>query len=303
MRVLVSGATGFVGKRVVQDLLAAGHAVYAGSREGRPVSGATPLRLDVTDPSSAQAAVNAAQPEAVVHLVGIIREKGTQTFERVHHQGTKNLLEAASKLRPRWLQMSALGAREGTSSGYFTSKAQAEGRVKTSGLEYTIFQPSLIFGEGDDFFGNVLKNLVSVGPFVPVIGDGLFPFRPVWVGDVSRCFVAALEKPESIAKTYLVTGPKEYTFKQLLTLELAALGRRKPLIHVPLWAMNLAVPLMQILPNPPITKDQYAMLLGGNSGDPAPARDTFGLHMERLEDWLPRILGVSPSSAGGRVSG
>ena len=303
MRVLVSGATGFVGKRVVQDLLAAGHTVFAGSREGKPAQGATPLRLDVTDPLSAQAAINAAQPEAVVHLVGIIGEKGTQTFERVHHQGTRNLLEAAHNLRPRWLQMSALGAREGTSSRYFTSKAQAEGRVKTSGLEYTIFQPSLIFGEGDDFFGKVLKNLVSVGPVVPVIGNGLFPFRPVWVGDVSRAFVAALEKPDSIGKSYLVTGPQEYTFKELLSLELAALGRRKPMLHVPLWAMNLVVPLMQILPNPPITGDQYAMLLDGNSGDPAPARDAFSLTLERLEDWLPRILGVAPSSTGGRVSG
>lgn len=292
MRVLVSGATGFVGKRVVQDLLSAGHVVFAASREGKPVPGATALKLDVTNPSSCVSAVQAAQPEAVVHLVGIIREKGTQTFERVQHGGTQNLLEAAGSLRPRWLQMSALGAREGTSSGYFTSKAQAEGRVKTSSLDYTIFQPSLIFGEGDDFFGKVLKNLVSVAPIVPVIGHGLFPFRPVWVGDVSKAFVTALEVPQSVGKTYLLTGPKEYTFKQLLSLELETLNKRKPLVHVPLWAMNLVVPLMQMLPNPPITKDQYAMLLDGNTGDPAPARDTFGLHMEPLENWLPRILGV-----------
>ncbi len=294
MKVLVTGATGFVGKAVVQDLLVAGHQVVAGSRGGKQVHSAQGISLDVTNPDSVRRVVDTVQPEAVIHLVGIIREKGSQTFEAVHTVGTQNLLEALKPYRSRLVHMSALGAALDSPSGYSSSKARAENAVKASGLPYTIFRPSLIFGPGDDFFGNVLKNLVSLPPIVPIIGDGLFPFRPVWVGDVSRAFVRALELPhsvgQSLGQSFDLTGPTEYTFKELLSLELAALGRKKPMLHVPLFVMNLMVPLMQILPNPPITKDQYSMLKAGNTANPSPAREVFGLEMESLEAWLPRIL-------------
>lgn len=295
MKVLVTGATGFVGRRVVQDLLATGHQVYAGSRGGKEVPGATGAKgitLEVTNPDSVRRAVDSVQPEAVIHLVGIIREKGNQTFEAVHTQGTQNLLEALKPYGSRFVHMSALGAAQDSPSGYSSSKARAENAVKASALPYTIFRPSLIFGPSDDFFGTVLKNLVSLPPVVPIIGDGLFPFRPVWVGDVSRAFVRALELPQSVGQSFDLTGPTEYTFKELLTLELAALGRKKPMLHVPLFLMNLLVPMMQILPNPPITKDQYAMLKAGNTANPSPAREVFGLEMQSLETWLPHILGT-----------
>jgi uncharacterized protein YbjT (DUF2867 family) len=290
VKVLVTGATGFVGRAVVQDLLLAGHQVFAGSRGGKAVHQAQGVSLEMTNPESVARAVDTAQPEAVLHLVGIIREKGSQTFEAVHHQATRSLLEALKPYRSRFVHMSALGAALDAPSGYSSSKARAEDAVRASALPYTIFRPSLIFGPGDDFFGNVLKNLVSLPPVVPVIGDGLFPFRPVWVGDVSRAFVRALELPHSVGQSYDLTGPTEFTFKELLSLELAALGRKKPMLHVPLFAMNLMVPLMQILPNPPITKDQYSMLKAGNTANPSPAREVFGLAMESLEAWLPRIL-------------
>lgn len=289
MKILVTGASGFVGRAVTQELLGAGHQVWAGSRRGEGQGAAQGVPLDVTDPGSVQRAVAQADPDAVIHLVGIIQEVGAQTFERVHVEGTRNVLAAAPR-RARYVHMSALGAREDSDSRYSSSKARAEALVRASGLGWTIFQPSLIFGVGDDFFGRVLRELVSTAPVVPQIGDGSFPFRPVSVQDVARAFVGALITPQSVGQTYALTGPREYTFRQLLELELRALGKSKPIVPVPLALMNLAVPLMGLLPKPPITKDQYAMLKEGNTAPNEPARTVFGLPMLTLDDQLPQIV-------------
>lgn len=293
MRVLVTGGSGFVGQAVARQLLADGHDVVVGSRGGDGVEGARGVRLDVTDFGSVQRAFGDVQPEGVVHLVGIIAEvkKRGQTFERVHFEGTRNVL-AATAPGTRYVHMSALGARPDSKSRYSSTKGRAEQIVQGSHLTWTIFRPSLIFGPGDDFFGRVLKNLVSQGPIVPVIGDGSFLFRPVSVEDVALAFSRALATSASVGQTYDLTGPVEYRFDDLLRLELSALGKKKPLVNVPLALMNLAVPAMQILPTPPITRDQYAMLLEGNTADPTLAKMTFDLPMRRLEDALPAIVGA-----------
>ncbi|MVN87428.1 NAD-dependent epimerase/dehydratase family protein [Deinococcus sp. HMF7620] len=289
MNILVTGASGFVGRAVVAELRARGHTVWAGSRRGEAVAGAHGLKLDVTDPGSVQRAVGQADPEAVVHLVGIIAETKDQTFEGVHVGGTRHVL-AATPRHARYVHMSALGARGDSGSGYSSSKARAEGLVRASGLRWTIFQPSLIFGVGDDFFGRVLRELVSTAPIVPQIGDGSFPFRPVSVQDVARAFATAAGSETGVGETFRLTGPDEYTFRQLLELELGALGKRKPIVPVPLPLMNLAVPLMGLLPHPPITRDQYAMLKEGNTAPNEPARTVFDLPMRRLPEHLPEIV-------------
>ncbi|BDP40775.1 NADH(P)-binding protein [Deinococcus aetherius] len=290
MRILVTGATGFVGGAVVSELALRGHTVLAGSRRGTDLPNAQGVTLDVTDPAQVMRVFGEANSEAVIHLVGIIHETGAQTFERVHFEGTRNVL-AATPRGARYVQMSALGAREDSGSRYSSTKGRAERLVRESGLPFTVFRPSLIFGPGDDFFGRVLRELVSTAPIVPQIGDGKFPFRPVSVEDVARAFAGALEQPETVGQTYDLTGPEEFTFRQLLELELSALGKKKPIVPVPLALMDLAVPAMQVLPKPPITRDQYAMLKEGNTAPNEPARTVFDLPMLRLQDKLPGIVG------------
>ena len=255
------------------------------------------LTLDVTELGSVQRAFGEVPDlDAVIHLVGVIAERGGQTFRRVHVEGTRNLLSGVPR-SARYLHMSALGADPASPGGYSRSKGEAEGLVRQSGLAATLFRPSLIFGPGDDFFGHVLRDLVSLGPLVPQIGDGHFPFRPVSLPDVAAAFAGALERPETAGQTFALTGPQEYSFRELLELELAALGKRKPILPIPLWVMDLAVPLMGLLPNPPITKDQYLMLKAGNTADPEPARTVFGLPMLELKDELPGLLAAPRPSA------
>ncbi|MFC5848948.1 complex I NDUFA9 subunit family protein [Deinococcus petrolearius] len=294
LRVLVSGAGGFVGRAVVAELLRRGHTVFAGARRGEAVGGAPGqqaqgVKLDVTDAASALRAVQQTRPDAVVHLVGIIAQTRDQTFQAAHVGGTRHML-AATPRGARYLHMSALGADPESPSRYSATKGEAEALVRASGLDWTIFRPSLIFGPGDDFFGRVLKELVTTAPVVPQIGDGLFPFRPVSIGDVAQAFAGALTQPETAGQTYALTGPEEFTFRQLLDEEQRALGQRRPVVPVPLPLMDLAVPLMGVLPRPPITTDQYAMLKAGNTAPNEPARTVFGLPMHRLQDALPGIV-------------
>ncbi|WP_117236806.1 complex I NDUFA9 subunit family protein [Thermus sediminis] len=274
MRVLVVGGTGFVGQALVSLLLKRGHTPLVLSRRSRELPpGAVWLQGDLT-----REIPDLRNVEAAIYLAGIIRE-GPQTFQAVHVEGVRNLLEGMRRAGVRrLLHMSALGARKGTGSRYYDTKAEGEEVVRHSGLSWTIFRPSLIFGPGDEFFGKVLRELVcSPLPFVPLIGDGRFPFRPVYVGDVALAFVEALEK--GITGSHDLVGPEEYTFRELLERVMAVVGRRKPFLPIPLLFMDLAVPLLSPLPFAPITKDQYVMLKGGNTA-PLP---------EGLEDLIPRL--------------
>lgn len=291
MNVLVTGASGFVGRRLLEQLLAKGHRVMALSR--RRANFPVEVEVALGDVVSGEGlAAASASAEAVIHLVGIIRETRGQGFEQAHTEGTRNVVSAAREAGvKRYLQMSALGAAKGTGSRYFETKARAEEIVKASGLDWTIFRPSLIFGRGDEFFGLVLKGLVSA-PLIPQIGDGRFPIRPIYVGDVAGAFEQALSRPATIGRSFDLVGPTEYSFRELLLLVREALGSRNPILPVPLWAMKLAVPLLQILPHPPITRDQFAMLLRGNTGDPALMQQHFDLPLEALPEHLPAILGL-----------
>lgn len=297
MNVLLVGGTGYVGSHLTRTLLARGHVVYTLSRRAQPTGrvagagqGARHVRGNAATGEGLEEAVRGM--DAVVYLVALIRERGGQTFQMTIVDGMRHTIAAMRRAGVgRLLYVSALGAARGTGSRYFEAKAEAEERVRESGLEWTIFRPSLIFGEGDDFFGGVLRGLVQAPlPFIPQVGDGRFPFRPVWVGDVAEALAQALEKPQTIGQSYDLVGPEEYSFRQLLLLMKRALGSRKPILPIPLFLMDLVVPLLSPLPFAPITLDQYRMLKAGNTADPGPMRAVFELEGRSLEAELPAIL-------------
>src|SRR3990170_8086453 len=191
--VLVTGGTGFVGTHVCRALIARGFMPRLLVRPGRedrvPLDVRERGRITPGDVTDRESVENAAQgTTAVVHLVGIIREfpaKGV-VFERLHVDATRNVVDAALRWNiPRFVHMSALGAQAGGPTGYFASKGRAEEHVRRSGLSWTIFRPSVIFGPGDRFL-NELGRLMRDAPILPVPGDGRYSLQPVFVGDVAK---------------------------------------------------------------------------------------------------------------------
>ncbi len=287
MRTLLIGGTGFLGTHLARALLAAGHEVSALSRRGAgPLAGVRYLAGDAARGQGIEAVRDA---DAVVYLAGIIRE-GEQTYEAVHVRGVRRVLEAMATAGVRRIvHVSALGARPDAPSRYHTSKAEGEALVQASRLEWTIFRPSLIFGEGDGFFGGVLRDLVRLPlPFVPLVGGGGYPFRPVWAGDVAAATLQALERPRTAGRRYDLVGPREYRYRELVEAVARALGSRKPLLPLPVAFFAV----LARLPGAPLTRDQLLMLLEGNTADPGPLLADFELEHRPLEAELPRILGA-----------
>lgn len=290
MRLLITGASGFVGTHLVRRLLADGHEVVGLSREGgASQAGLTWHEGDVVTGARLGEAMRGV--DSVIHLVGIIRERGSQTFERVHVEGTRTVLAAAGAAGvERYLHMSALGADRASASGYARTKARAEELVRDSGLAWTIFRPDMILGVGDDFFSHKLRDLVTKPPVVPVVGSGDYPFRPITAHDLAEAFSKALKAPAALQRTFDLVGPREYMLRELQLMVRDALGVRKPLVGVPLPLMRLGTALFSLLPDPPITRDELEMLLAASPSDPAPAVEALGLELQPIEDHLVGVL-------------
>ncbi len=282
MQVLVTGATGFVGHEIVKELLVRGHQVRALARPGSEgkLEAAAQVEIfpgDVLDRDTTARA--AADCDAVIHLVGIIREFPRQgiTFERLHVEATKIVVDAALAAGVRrFLHMSALGARPGPADPYHTTNFQAEAYVRASGLTYTIFRPSVIYGPGDrsiNFFARQVKAL----PIFPVIGNGLYQMQPVPVTAVAQSFALALKLPQTENQTYDVGGPEPLTFNEIIDTIAQVLGRKVYKIHLPVWPMRLAAGLLGGFAWFPVTKGQIRMLLEGNSCDQTAFYQDFGL--------------------------
>jgi uncharacterized protein YbjT (DUF2867 family) len=268
VNVFLTGATGFVGRNMLKRLLAEGHNVRALVRDPDKAKELAQERVqlvagDVADGTGLDRAIEGC--DAVIHLVGIIVENGKNTFQRVHHIGTRNVVEAAKRAGvKRFVHMSALGARPDGAASYQVTKWKGEEDLRRSGIPYCILRPSVIFGEGDGFVTQMMQIMRSSPLFRPVPGNGAPKFRPIFIDDVTTCFVRALTIEAAINQTIELGGADELTLNEVLA-EIAGCARvRKPAIHVPMPLMFAGAALAQILlKNPPVTVDQLRMLREG----------------------------------------
>lgn len=299
MQVLVTGGTGFVGRQVVHALLAHGHQVRCLVRPGaeQKLPSAADLTFacgDVTQPHTLPPAL--AGCTAVVHLVGIIREFPARgiTFDRLHYQATANIVAAARQAGiNRYLHMSALEAQPAPVAAYHQTKLRAEELVKTSGLAYTILRPSIIYGP-DDGFINLLKRQMETLGVVPIIGHGRYQLQPIPVWQVAQAFALALEKPATVNRSYDVGGPEPVSMNDLVAILARVLGRKILKIHLPVWPLRLMAHVLQKYAWFPVTADQITMLLAGNTCDPRPFYEDFGLTPIPLPEGLASYLRPQP---------
>jgi len=295
MRVLVTGASGFVGNSVVRELLARGHEVRALIRRGSEKKLREPDQVelapgDCLDHEALEEA--AAGCDAVIHLVGIIREfpgRGV-TFEQVHVQATRNVVDAAKGAGARrYLHMSALGARPEPADPYHLTNYRADEYVINSGLAYTIFRPSIIYGPEDQSINLFARHIQRLA-FFPIIGDGTYQVQPVPVWTVARAFALALELPHTENKIYEVGGPEPLTFNEAIDTIAQVLGRKVKKVHQPVWCMRFAANLCGRFRWFPLTPGQLRMLLEGSTCDPAAFYQDFGLIPEPFSEGLASYL-------------
>ncbi|MCC7271289.1 MAG: complex I NDUFA9 subunit family protein [Alphaproteobacteria bacterium] len=298
MRATVFGASGFIGRYVVKRLAARGAVVVAAVRHPdaalflKPmgdVGQVAPVRAAVTEEAAVAAAV--AGSDVVVNLVGILYEHGAQTFEAVHHQGAGRVARLAKAAGVgRLIHVSAIGADPAAPSAYARSKGLGEVAVRAAFPEATILRPSIVFGPEDDFF-NRFAAMARMVPALPLIGGGHTRFQPVYVADVADAVLRAIDDPAAAGRTYELGGPRAYSFAELMRLLLATIGRRRCLVTLPFAIARLQARLLELLPVPPLTRDQVTLLERDNvvaTGMPGLAE--LGIEPTSVEAILPTYL-------------
>jgi uncharacterized protein YbjT (DUF2867 family) len=295
MRILVTGGTGFVGRQVVAELLQQGHEVHCLMRSGSEKKLPHPEAIrvvygDVGQPDTLTPAVQGC--DAVIHLVGIIREFPNRgiTFEKMHLEATVNVVAAAKQANiRRYIHMSALEAKPAPVAAYHKTKQKAEEVVMASGLTYTIFRPSIIYGPKDAFI-NLFKHQIETLRLVPVIGDGRYLLQPIPVWQVAQGFARALETPVAANRSYDVGGSEPVTFDDLIDTLARVLKKKAVKLHLPVWPMRLAAGWFRGFSWFPVTADQISMLLAGNTCDPSAFYQDFGLKPLSLKEGLEAFL-------------
>lgn len=292
MKVAVLGGTGFVGSHLVEELLSRGHdvraLVRAGSEHKLPQSErCEAVTGDLEYPEAVRQTLQGCQ--AAIYNIGILREFPDRgiTYDALHFEGAKRTMDLAiAQGARRFLLMSANGVRsDGTP--YQRSKYLAEQYLQTTDLDWTIFRPSVIFGDphGRMEFATQLRDQIIRSPLpAPLFFDGLMPlnagsFRlaPIYVGDVAAAFAKALEMPQTIHRIYPLCGPQALDWATILQTIAHGCGREKWAVPAPAWAVKLAAAAFDRFEFFPITRDQIVMLMEGNTCDGGDSLGEFGI--------------------------
>jgi uncharacterized protein YbjT (DUF2867 family) len=290
--ITVFGGTGFIGRHLVTLLLESDATVRVAVRDpsgvrttAGPTTATKIVQADILDDISVGRALTGA--DTVVNLVGILSETPTQTYRAIHVEGARRVALAAQRHGvTRLIHISAVGASLTSPAISDRTKAEGEQAVRAVFPEATIVRPSLTFGEDDHFFSRFAA-MIRSSPVLPLIGGGTTKFQPVFVGDVTAGLLELLKRPDTVGKTYEFGGPQVYTFKGLLELLLPGLNRQRVLIPVPFAIAEMQAGLLELLPKPPLTRDQVRLLKTDKvvSGVEPTLRD-LGVPPRPLEEFL-----------------
>ena len=304
--VLVTGATGFLGRRVVPALQELHHQVRClvhtpGRERVFPPRTVDIQYGNVLNPDALAAAFNGV--DAVVHLVGTIRRRNRNTYDQVNRQGAANVVAAAREARVKHLVfVSVIGATSNRSYPYLYSKWQGEQAVTNSGLSYTIIQSSIMFGAGDEFL-NTIAAMVKILPVLTVAGSGRNRLQPIDVEDVARCIATAVDRERLRGKTIELGGPQQLSYNEILAIVARTMGKRRLGFHLPVWLMFIITWAMQALPRPPLTLDQLRLLPIRNVAETNSVQDNFGFTPKPVEGNIDYVRLLTTRDAMSILSG
>ena len=299
MKVVVAGGTGFLGRAITSELLAAGHEVAVMSRfaQGAATPDARPSRVqgDVTRPETLSSALQGADVVVdAVQFPGSPMENPKKgfTFERIDLEGTRNLVEAARSAGVGlFIGLSGVGAAKDAPYHWLRYKWDEEQAIRESGVPFTIFRPSWVYGPGDVSLNRFL-GFAQVLPFVPVIGNGKTVLNPLFVDDLGRHVAAAVENTSARGRLFEIGGPDRVTMNDVVRAALRAAGKRRFLFHQPKPLMKAVASVAQLLPGPPLTPDAIDFVTMEAIADTRDLEGVFGLRLtpidEALSSYLPR---------------
>ena len=297
--VAVFGGSGFLGRYVVTALARADYRIRVGVRRPNLANFLLPLgkvgqiqlvKASILDPAQTAAVIDGA--DAVVNLVGILRQSGRQKFARVHRDAPGALArQALDAGAATFVHVSAMGVSASAPAEYARTKAEGETAVREAFPAATIFRPSLLIGPEDDFF-NRFAGIARVSPFLPLIGGGRTRFQPVYVADAAAAVVRGVEDPAGTrGRTFELGGPSVYTFKELMQLMLREICRKRALVPVPFGLAAAGAAVTGWLPFAPLTLDQVRLLKTDNvMTKGALGLNDLGIEPDVLESILPKYL-------------
>jgi uncharacterized protein YbjT (DUF2867 family) len=283
--VLVTGATGYIGRHLVARLVAQGERPRCLVRNISRAANILPagkiefVKGDTTSPATLETAVQGI--DTIVHTAFITadhKQSAGNQYEATNVQGTANLVEAAKKAGvKRIIVLSGLGTRPDQPGSYMQGRYLAEQMVKESGLDWTIIQPSVLFGKNAPFIKG-LTDLIRTSPVVPLIGGGKVMFQPIYVEDVVTVILNVLHEPERTKdKTYTIGGPAYYSFTQIIDALLRAMHKRRIKAPAPTPLVGVGAAVMEaVLPKPPLTKAAMTLFTFDNTTDLHSVERDFG---------------------------
>lgn len=276
--ILVTGGTGFIGSRAVRRLVSEGRPVRALARRPVELPGAEVAVADLTDAPSLVTAM--AGVETVIHaaaITGDLKEPYRGAYDRVNRVGTENLMAAAAGAGVRRVVLlSGLGTVPAPAGTYMATRWGMEEAVRRSGLDHVILQPSVLFGDGAEFV-SALARLVRASPVVPVIGPASLQLQPLWVQDLVTCVVRSTAGTALLGRAVPIGGPERMTFADVMRTIMAAMGKRRLLLRVPLPVARVQAALMTaVLPHPPLTPAAIELFSFDNATDADAVERAFG---------------------------
>jgi NADH dehydrogenase len=297
MRIVVTGGTGFIGREVVERLLASpGDEVVVTTRDPEKDYWAGRVQLVQAfagDPISLGKAFTRA--DVVVHAIQFPNHpvedpsKG-RTYLETDGRGTEVAAKTARKLGVRrFVYLSGAGAGQGRPQPWFRAKDMAEAAIRETGMEHALLRPSWIYGPRDRSMNRFVTFCRRL-PFVPVIGDGKTTVSPISVKDVARCVAECVRREDAKDKALDLGGPERLTMDQIIRTIQKVIGRRRPLVHHPVGLMKLLSKPMQLLPEPPLSPTAIDFIVQEVVVDPRPAMEYLGFAFTRLEDGLREYL-------------